>query len=66
MTNRTPFISRTYAVHTTEENIRRLDEWAKRIRRSRNSLMNEAIEMLLEHYDSNHLKQSTKKRVKPQ
>ena len=52
--------SRTYAVHTTDENISRIDEWAERLRRSRNSLINEAIEMLLEHYDSDTLKRLPK------
>lgn len=50
-------ILQTFTVYTTDENIRRLDEWAERLRRSRNSLLNEAIEMLLEHLDSNNLKQ---------
>ena len=40
--------SRIAAVHTDEENIRRLDKHAERLRRSRNSLINEGIEMLLE------------------
>lgn len=44
--------NRTYAVHTNEDNIRRLDEHAKALRRSRNSLMNEAIEILLERFDA--------------
>ena len=47
---------KTYAVHTTEENIRRMDQHAERLRRSRNSLMNEAIEMWLEHYDAELLR----------
>jgi hypothetical protein len=32
-----------------------MDEHAERLRRSRNSLMNEAIEMWLEHYDAEML-----------
>jgi hypothetical protein len=43
--------NRTIAVHTTELNIKRLDEEAKKIRRSRNSLINEGIEMVLESLD---------------
>ena len=33
-----------------------MDDWAKELRRSRNSLLNEAIEMLLEHLDGDRLK----------
>jgi hypothetical protein len=48
--------NRTIAVHTTEDNIRRLDEEAKSIRRSRNSLINEGIEMVLESFDAARLR----------
>jgi hypothetical protein len=44
--------NKSTAVHTTESNISRLDQWAKLLRRSRNSIMNEGIEMVLEHYDA--------------
>lgn len=44
--------AKTYAVHTTEDNIRRVDEHVNRLRRSRNSFINEAIEVLLEIYDA--------------
>ena len=50
--------NRTIAVHTTEENIRRLDEEAENIRRSRNSLINEAIEILLERFDAERLREA--------
>lgn len=56
--------NRTYAVHTSEENIKRVDQHAKRIRRSRNSLLNEAIEMLLETLDSDHIQQIDKRAKK--
>jgi predicted DNA-binding protein len=49
--------AKTYAVHTQEENIRRMDQHATRLRRSRNSLMNEAIEMWLEYYDADLLEE---------
>jgi metal-responsive CopG/Arc/MetJ family transcriptional regulator len=44
--------NKTYAVHTSESNIERIDQWAEKLRRSRNSIINEAIEMVLEHYDA--------------
>lgn len=44
-------IHRTISVHTSTSNIKRIDQHAEAIRRSRNSLINEAIEMLLEAYD---------------
>ena len=50
--------NRTIAVHTTESNIKRLDEEAEKIRRSRNSLINEAIEMLLERFDADRLREA--------
>lgn len=50
--------NRTIAVHTTEQNIKRLDEEAEKIRRSRNSLINEAIEMLLERFDAERLREA--------
>jgi hypothetical protein len=43
--------TKTIAVHTSESNISRLDQWAEKLRRSRNSIMNEGIEMVLEQYD---------------
>ena len=49
-------MNRTISVHTTVANVDRLDEQAEKFRRSRNSLINEAIEMLLEHNDSENLK----------
>jgi predicted transcriptional regulator len=48
--------NRSIAVHTAESNIERLDQHAEHLRRSRNSLINEAIEMLLEHYDAAKLR----------
>jgi predicted transcriptional regulator len=51
--------NKTYAVHTDTQNIKRIDEWAKELRRSRNSIINEAIEMVLEHYDAARLKTIT-------
>lgn len=50
--------NRTFAVHCPEELIRRVDQYAEEYRRSRNSLLNEAIEMLLEHYDGHALKET--------
>jgi len=44
--------NRTTALHTSEENIRRLDAHAETLRRSRNSLINEGIEMVLNHYEA--------------
>lgn len=49
--------NRTYSFHTSDENIRRIDQHAERIRRSRSSLINEAIEMFLEHLDADNIKQ---------
>jgi predicted transcriptional regulator len=48
--------NKTIAVHTSESNISRLDQWAEKLRRSRNSLMNEGIEMVLELYDADALR----------
>jgi predicted transcriptional regulator len=56
--------NRTIAVHTTESNIKQLDEMAKEIRRSRNSLMNEGIEMVLEYYHAIKPKPAKKKKQK--
>lgn len=55
--------NKTYAVHTSESNIERLDEHANRIRRSRNSLMNEAIEAILEELDADVLKATRLKKL---
>lgn len=46
---------KTYAIHTTEEIIRRVDQHAERIRRSRNSLIVEGIEILLEIMDKDYI-----------
>lgn len=56
--------NRTTAVHTSETNIKRLDEHAEELRRSRNSLINEAIEMVLEHYDAAKLRTTPATRKK--
>jgi predicted transcriptional regulator len=48
--------NRSYAIHTSEEIIRRVDEHAERLRRSRNSFLNEAIEMWLEQADADLMK----------
>lgn len=53
--------NKTYAVHTTEDNIRRVDQHAERLRRSRNSVLNEAIEILLEIYDRDVLEEINRK-----
>lgn len=53
--------NKTYAVHTTEEIMRRVDEHAVRIRRSRNSLLNEAIEMLVDALDGDLIEQTNRK-----
>lgn len=50
--------NRTFAVHTNEELIRRVDQYAEEYRRSRNSLLNEAIEILLDHYDAEALRKA--------
>ena len=50
-------IHRTISVHTSVSNIKRIDQHAEAIRRSRNSLINEAIEMLLEEFDKENLRQ---------
>jgi predicted transcriptional regulator len=59
--------NKTIAVHTSESNITRLDQWAEKLRRSRNSIMNEGIEMVLEHYDADALTRATttKKKAGP-
>jgi predicted transcriptional regulator len=46
----------TYSIHTSEENIRSVDQHAERLRRSRNWIINEAIEMWLNHYDADLVK----------
>jgi predicted DNA-binding protein len=53
--------NKTYAVHTSEELIGRVDEHAKRLRRSRNSFLNEAIEMWLEYHDQDLLAEIERK-----
>jgi predicted transcriptional regulator len=53
--------NRSYAIHTSEENIRRLDQHAERLDRSRNWLLNEALEMYLEHLDADYMEQQTRK-----
>lgn len=53
--------NRTYAVHTSEELIRRVDQHAERLRRSRNSFLNEAIEMWLDYYDKDLLEEIERK-----
>jgi predicted transcriptional regulator len=44
--------NKTYSVHINEAFIRRVDQHAEEMRRSRNSLICEAIEILLEQYDA--------------
>jgi len=39
--------NKTIALHTSEQNIADLDKRAKELRRSRNSLINEAVEVFL-------------------
>jgi predicted DNA-binding protein len=53
--------NKTYAVHTSEELIRRVDQHAVRLRRSRNSFLNEAIEIGLELYDRDLLEEIERK-----
>lgn len=48
--------NKTFAIHTSEEIIERVDRHAERMRRSRNSLFNEAIEILLEILDTEQMK----------
>jgi predicted transcriptional regulator len=59
-------MNKTYAVHTAVANIKRVDEHAQRMRRSRNSLLNEAIEILLERYDAATLHHHNGTKTKPQ
>lgn len=53
--------NRTFTVFTSEELIARVDQHAEEIRRSRNSLLNEAIEMLLDVYDGERLRRIDEK-----
>jgi fatty acid/phospholipid biosynthesis enzyme len=51
--------NRTIAVHTSESNIAEMDKMAKALRRSRNSVMNEGIEMVLESWYAAKLKDAS-------
>lgn len=48
--------SKTYAIHAKETLIKRVDQHAERLQRSRNFLFNQAIEMLLDVYDADCIK----------
>jgi predicted transcriptional regulator len=42
--------NKSIAVHTSDENISALDHWAEQLERSRNFLINQGIQMVLDHY----------------
>ncbi len=46
--------AKTYAIHAQEELIRRVDQHAVRMKRSRNFLINQGIEMLLDELDGDY------------
>lgn len=46
---------KSYSIHAEESIIRRIDEHAERMRRSRNFLIQEALDMLLEVYDRDYI-----------
>lgn len=48
--------NKTFSIHINEAYIRRVDQHAEEIRRSRNSLLCEAVEMLLDELDKARLK----------
>jgi hypothetical protein len=44
--------NKSIAVHTSEENIKELDHWAEQLERSRNFIINQGIQMVLDHYSA--------------
>jgi len=55
--------NKTYAVHTSEDNISQIDAIAKVLRRSRNSMLNEGIDMVLQSYSEVHPPIANKKPI---